>query len=122
MTEKRFTHKKWYDERQIFDNKEAIAIVDSYTQAEILCNKLNKLHREIEYWKEKHLQEVERNSTISATIDNHNNWHDNRCVFLKQIKELKKENEQLKRFITSMGFTIEKENGTIIRATKEIKK
>lgn len=94
---KRFSHKKWYDERQIFDNEEAIAIVDSYTQAEILCNKLNKLHQEIEYWKEKHLQEVERNSTISATIDNHNNWHDNKCVFLKQINELQKENQQLKQ-------------------------
>ena len=63
----------------------------------ILVNLLNKLHQEIEYWKEKHLQEVERNSTISATIDNHNNWHDNKCVFLKQIKELQKENQQLKQ-------------------------
>ena len=31
---------------------------------------------------------------------------------------LKKENEQLKGVITSMGFTIEKENETIIRLTK----
>ena len=46
MTEKRFTHKKWYDERQLFDGEEAFAIVDSGTQASIICNKLNKLHEE----------------------------------------------------------------------------
>lgn len=40
----------------------------------------------------------------------------------KENIKLKKENEQLKRFITSMGFTIEKENGTITRATKELYK
>lgn len=37
-------------------------------------------------------------------------------------EKLQKENKQLKELITSMGFTIEKENGTITRVTKEIKK
>ena len=46
MTEKRFTHKKWYDERQLSDNGEAFAIVDSGTQASIICNKLNELAEE----------------------------------------------------------------------------
>lgn len=52
MTAKRFTHKKWYDERQLFDGDEAFAIVDSGTQASILCNKLNKLSDENEQLKQ----------------------------------------------------------------------
>lgn len=40
----------------------------------------------------------------------------------KENIKLKKENQQLTEFITSMGFTIEKENGTIIRLTKELYK
>lgn len=30
MSEKRFSHKKWYNERQLFDNDEPFAIVDVY--------------------------------------------------------------------------------------------
>lgn len=41
---------------------------------------------------------------------------------MNENKKLKKENEQLIDFITSMGFTIEKENENITRVTKEIKK
>lgn len=37
-------------------------------------------------------------------------------------KALDEENEQLKALITSMGFTIKKENGSIIRLTKEYRK
>ena len=40
----------------------------------------------------------------------------------KENIKLKKENQQLTEFITSMGFTIEKENGNITRATKEIRR
>lgn len=46
MTEKRFTHKKWYDDRQLFDGEEPFAIVDVYNQAETICNKLNELNEE----------------------------------------------------------------------------
>lgn len=47
MTEnKRFTHKKWYNERQLFDGDEAFAIVDVYIQAEHICDKLNALYEE----------------------------------------------------------------------------
>ena len=46
MTEKRFTHKKWYDNRQLFDGDEAFAIVDVYNQAVTICNKLNELEEE----------------------------------------------------------------------------
>ena len=51
MTEKRFTHKKWYDERQLFDGEEPFAIVDVYNQAETICNKLNELAEENEQLK-----------------------------------------------------------------------
>ena len=44
MTEKRFTHKKWYNERQLFDSGEPFSIVDVYNQADKICDKLNKLH------------------------------------------------------------------------------
>lgn len=46
MTEKRFTHKKWYNERQLFDGDEPFAIVDVYNQAVTICNKLNELAEE----------------------------------------------------------------------------
>ena len=45
MTEKRFTHKKWYNERRLFDGDEPFAIVDVYIQAEAICDKLNGLHK-----------------------------------------------------------------------------
>ena len=43
---KQFTHKKWYNNRQLFDGEEAFAIVDTYIQADIICNRLNKLYDE----------------------------------------------------------------------------
>ena len=43
---KQFTHKKWYNERQLFDGEEAFAIVDTYIQSEIICDRLNKLYDE----------------------------------------------------------------------------
>lgn len=51
MTEKRFTHKKWYDDRELFDGDKPFAIVDVYTQAEAICKKLNELAEEKEMWK-----------------------------------------------------------------------
>lgn len=46
MTEKRFTHKKWYNEGQLFDGEDPFAIVDVYNQADKICDKLNELHEE----------------------------------------------------------------------------
>lgn len=46
MTEKRFTHKKWYDDRELFDGDKPFAIVDVYIQAEAICDKLNELAEE----------------------------------------------------------------------------
>lgn len=51
MTGKRFSHKKWYNERQLFDNGEPFAIVDVYIQADEICNKLNELNDENEQLK-----------------------------------------------------------------------
>ena len=48
MTEKQFTHKKWLDDRQLFDGDEPFAIVDVYIQAEAICDKLNELNKEKE--------------------------------------------------------------------------
>ena len=44
MTEnKRFTHRKWYNERQLFDGEEPFAIVDTYIQSDKICDKLNEI-------------------------------------------------------------------------------
>ena len=51
MSEKRFTHKKWYNERQLFDGDEPFAIVDVYNQAVTICNKLNELAEENQHIK-----------------------------------------------------------------------
>lgn len=80
MTEKRFTHKKWYDERQLFDGEEAFAIVDTGTQASIICNRLNKLSDENEKFK-KALIELKEIGDYQYS----------------RIKELSDENEQLKK-------------------------
>ena len=48
MTEKRFTHRKWYNERQLFDGEEPFAIVDIYIQSDKICDKLNELADENE--------------------------------------------------------------------------
>lgn len=58
MTEKRFTHRKWYNERQLFDGEEPFAIVDIYIQSDKICDKLNEiaeenkqLKQEVTHWK-----------------------------------------------------------------------
>lgn len=43
---KQFTHKKWYNERQLFDGEEPFAIVDVYNQADKICDKLNEVAEE----------------------------------------------------------------------------
>lgn len=53
---KRFTHKKWHDERQLFDYDKPFAIVDVNRQAENICNKLNGLHKENQQLKEQILR------------------------------------------------------------------
>ena len=74
MTEKRFTHKKWYNERQLFDGDEPFAIVDVYNQADKICDKFNELAKENQQLK-------------------------NDCSILVQSnQEYRKENEQLKQF------------------------
>ena len=50
-TEKRFTHRKWYNERQLFDGEEPFAIVDIYIQSDKICNKLNEIAEENEQLK-----------------------------------------------------------------------
>ena len=68
MTEKRFTHKKWYNERQLFDGDEPFAIVDVYIQAEKICNKLNELHEEKEQLEKENKELKEKNKLIFEQI------------------------------------------------------
>lgn len=57
MTEKeRYTYKKWYGEFQILDYNKGFAVIDTYTQAKIICKELNELHEENEQLK----QEMQR--------------------------------------------------------------
>lgn len=47
MTEQeRYTYKKWYGEFQILDYDKGFAVIDTDTQAKIICKELNKLHEE----------------------------------------------------------------------------
>lgn len=47
MTEQeRYTYKKWYGEFQILDYNRGFAVIDTDTQAKIICKELNKLHEE----------------------------------------------------------------------------
>lgn len=52
MNEKRFTHRKWYNERQLFDGEEPFAIVDIYIQSDKICDKLNEIAEENEQLKQ----------------------------------------------------------------------
>ncbi len=79
MTGKRFTHKRWYDERQLFDGETPFAIVDIYIQAENICNKLNEL--------------AEKNQNLFDDLQNKTSWLSLRGA---ELDILKRENEQLK--------------------------
>lgn len=78
------------------------SITDLKKNWKTVCDKLNEINEEKEELKRKHYNEIMEEGV--------------------KIERLRKENEQLKGVITSMGFTIEKENGTIIRLTREIRK
>ncbi len=53
MTQKRFTHRQWLDERELLDNGKPFAYVDTGMQSSIICRKLNKLDYENEQLKSK---------------------------------------------------------------------
>ena len=92
MTEKRFTHKKWYNERQLFDGDEPFAIVDVYNQADKICDKFNEL--------------AEENQLLK-----------NDCSILVQSnQEYRKENEQLKNKID----VLEDDNETYHKSLEKI--
>lgn len=68
ITEKRFTHEKWYDERKIKENGELFAIVDVYNQADKICNRLNELFDENEQLKERIKVLEDANAGLVGTI------------------------------------------------------
>lgn len=75
MTEKRYFKEDFYNEYAIKKQDTIIAIVDSGSNARRICNELNALHEEKEYWKSKYKQEVEKHSIITAVVDKNGNWH-----------------------------------------------
>ena len=68
MTEKRFKHHMGL----ICEKKDGEYY--SFTIREV-CDLLNNLHEEKEYWKQKYKQEVEKHSIITAGVDKEGNWH-----------------------------------------------
>ena len=93
MTEKRFTHKKWYDDRQLFDGDEPFAIVDVYIQAKEICNKLNELHEENEQLK----KEIKGFESCS------HNWGLLYDEAKNKVEELSEENKTLKSLLNNMA-------------------
>lgn len=91
MTGKRFTHKKWYNERQLFDGEVPFAIVDVYIQAEEICNKLNEVADENKELK-KEVQEQERRKWACLKeahrldLENERAWNLIRFIY-NEIKE-----------------------------------
>lgn len=87
MTEKRFTHRKWYNERQLFDGEEPFAIVDIYTQSDKICDKLNELADENEQLKEEN-QRLEKQKNV--LIDYMDNWCPKRFYdgIIKRMEEV----------------------------------
>ena len=76
MTEKRFTHEKWHNERKILENGESFAIVDVYNQADKICNRLNELFDENKQLKKenKELRDVQYWVFDSINKVNQNKW------------------------------------------------
>ena len=100
MTEKRFTHKRWYNERQLFDGEEPFAIVDVYNQADKICGKLNKLHEDVEKQREFKFSAIRQANRIDK--ENEQLKSDNK-IYVKRYGELfdeyiklEKENNEIK--------------------------
>ena len=85
MTEKRFTHKKWYNERQLFDGDESFAIVDVYNQADKICDKFNELAEENQRLK----------NDCSILVQSNQEYR-------KENEQLKEENKELKKHIQEL--------------------
>lgn len=98
----------------MIENKRFIPVYECVTQdnevyvvckgehnADVVVTALNEFYERNEYLKKENEQLKQENKSLH-----------------KEIEELKKENEQLKRFITSMGFTIEKEKWNYYQSNK----
>lgn len=94
MTEnKRFTHKKWYNERQLFDGDQPFAIVDVYFQAEKICDKLN-----------------EQEETIQS-LEGQLQTYDEGChEIYKDKRKLEKENNRLVKMLDNLSNYMQKQN------------
>lgn len=101
MTEKQFTHKKWYNVRQLFDGDELFAIVDVYIQAEAICDKLNDLEEARSYYQENFLTMKTERNQLKEENEQLEKENTNLIIDNKELKctniELAKKNEQLKQ-------------------------
>jgi hypothetical protein len=57
------------------DNKTFYFVVDSIANVESFVKRLNELHEEKEYWKDKYKQELEKNSIMTVAYDKQGNAH-----------------------------------------------
>jgi len=99
---KRFTHKRWYNEHQLFDGETPFAIVDVYLQAENICNKLNEL--------------AEKNQELFDDLQNKTTWLSLRGG---ELAISKRENEQLKTTIKQLRTDNTKQKKQLNTTMKE---
>lgn len=86
MTEKRFTHEKWYDERKIKENGELFAIVDVYNQADTICNRLNELFDENEKLKKERRIWLESQEEFECLSEENEQLKQQRHEWINSVK------------------------------------
>lgn len=108
MNKKRFFHKKWHNERELFDNNKSFAIVDTYIQADKICNKLNELNDCIKLLKQQ--KKLKKDVMHWEQVASYN--YERYIELLKQQEKLDKENKQLKSILKEM-VKVSEYNGAI---------
>lgn len=97
MDDKRFTHRKWLDDRQLFDGEEPFAIVDVYNQADKICDKFNEL--------------AEENKEIKIQYDNlkaqRDEFYRGARENANRVGQLEKENNELKELVSEVDNELE---------------
>lgn len=104
MTEKRFSHRKWYNERQLFDGEKPFAIVDVFIQADEICDKLNEiaeeneqLKEEKEFWKSDACFLLNLNSILSNELSiAQEQGYESSKSYKKYIASIKTEYDKIK--------------------------
>lgn len=120
MTEKRFTHRKWYNERQLFDGEEPFAIVDIYIQSDKICDKLNEIAKENEQLKQqsdnkqKHIVTLENKIVRMRKAIHKLEW-----LSTHRNADLQRENEQLKQEVTHWKKILDNHQQIVAKTLRE---